>query len=124
MRGEEVGTIEVNVESSTIEPKSTKEFKAIVPVTGEFGRHKAFLNIEYGDKLRANLYDTTFFTVVPLKFLMICFAILIIVSLILTLWYLYRERKHVPVDDESVAMYIRTGALSDIKDHDINLKNN
>jgi hypothetical protein len=122
VRGEEVGAIPVNLDGQTIAPKSTAEFSAIVPETGEFGRHKAFLNIEYGDKQKANLYDTTYFTVVPLKLLALIFAILLAVSLILTFWYLYRERKHAPLDDESVAMYVRSGALSDTKDHDINLK--
>ncbi len=122
IRGKEVATVPVNPERLTIASRGSKKFTAPMPDTGTFGRHKAYLNVEYGSKQRANIYDITFFTVVPLKILIALFLILLTCALALTLWYIYRTRKLQPVDDESVAMYVRTGEYSELQHHDINLK--
>lgn len=125
VRGREVASLPVNTEGRSIGAGERVSFVSILPETGAYGRHKAFLSLEYGTTQRANLYDTTFFTIVPLKIILIIFAALLGVTLLLTLIYIYRSRsKHEAVDDESVAMYIRTGVHSNLKDHDINLKNN
>lgn len=125
VRGREVASLVVNIENIMIASGEKKTFSSMVPSTGAYGRHKAFLNLEYGTQQRANLYDTTFFTVVPIKIIIAVFGALLLLALLLTMLYIYRTRgKHEASDDESVAMYVRTGVHSNLKDHDINLKQN
>lgn len=120
VRGFEVGAVPLNSEQVTLAPGERTAFEASAPDTGSFGRHKAFLSLEYGQKQRANLYDTTFFTVVPITLLIIAFAVLLIISVLLTLLHLRRGQARVNlVEDDAVSMYIRTGELSNKKDHDI-----
>jgi hypothetical protein len=124
MRGVEVGTVEVNHEGRTIMPKETAEFKVQAPATGSFGRHKAFLSLDYGTKQRANLYDTTFYTVIPLQLIIISFVVLMAAALASTFLYLRRHKNHSHhvVHDEHVPLYVRKGLSSDSKDHDVNLR--
>lgn len=122
VRGKEVGAMAVNAEGTTIAPGTTERFTATVPETAAYGRHKAFLNLEYGTTQRANVYDTTFFTVVPLRLLLATFVLLIVLSVLLTLLYLRKQRTPYHVEDDAVALYVRDGIHSDLKDHDIILK--
>ncbi len=125
VRGREVGNLAINTDGRVLAPGDKVAFSGTLPDTGVYGRHKAFLNLEYGSTQRANLYDTTFFTVVPVRLILAIFGCLLFLSLVLTLLYLRRSRKATThYDDESVAMYVRTGVHSNIKDHDINLKQN
>lgn len=124
VRGNEVAAVPVNEAGQTVSPKETVTFEAKAPDTGVFGRHKAFLNLEYGTMQRANVYDTTFFTVVPIRLLIILFVGLLVVSLVLTLLYLYRRQRTQPHEDDMVSLYVRDGVHSNLKDHDINLKHN
>jgi hypothetical protein len=125
VRGSEVGSVPVNTERTVLSPGERKTFVSSATTTGAYGRHKAFLNIEYGEAQRANLYDTTFFTVVPLKLLIVIFAVLMLVSVFGTILYAY-SKKPVEVYEEegSVPMSIRSGVQSDQQVHDINLKQN
>ena len=82
---------------------------------------KALLNVEYGTAMRANLYDTTYFNVVPVMYLVALFLLLLFISLGLALWY--HRSKSEPYDVENeVAVYVRKGTVGEEKDHDINLK--
>ncbi len=123
-KGIEQTSIPVNPESVEIRPQSTEHFTAPLGDTGYIGRHKAYINIEYGTNVRANVYDTTYFTVVPLRMIVALFVALLFVSILLTLVYHRRSRgSFVYEDDESVSVYVRTGQSGPEKDHDINLKN-
>jgi len=122
VRGKEVASVPVNQENTVIAAGERVTFNAALPDTGNFGRHKAFLNLEYGSAQRANVYDTTFFTVVPLFYIAMLFVALLAVTVLLTVLYIVRNRKHASIDEESVAMYIRTGVHTELADHDINLK--
>ncbi|MFN3692820.1 MAG: hypothetical protein ACK4SL_01815 [Candidatus Paceibacteria bacterium] len=125
VRGREVASILVNTENKTLKAGETVAFTGSVPKGSMYGRHKAFLDVEYGELQRANLYDTTFFTVVPLQTILVLFGILLAGSLFLTLLYIYHGRKPIHHEDsENLPMYIRNGVHSDLKDHDINLKQN
>ena len=125
VRGREVASIPVNSEKQSLKAGETVAFTGEVSKSGMYGRHKAFLDVEYGELQRANLYDTTFFTVVPLKTILVLFGILLAGSLFLTLIYIYRGRQPVDHhDNETLPMYVRNGVHSDLKDHDINLKQN
>ncbi len=125
VRGREVASIPVNTDKQSLKSGETVAFTGSVPKSGLYGRHKAFLDVEYGELQRANLYDTTFFTVVPLQTVLVLFGILLAGSLLLTLIYIYRGRQPVDhPDNETLPMYVRNGVHSDLKDHDINLKQN
>ena len=123
VRGREVASLAVNTDKQVLKPGDSVAFSGVVPKTGMYGRHKAFLDVEYGERQRANLYDTTFFTVVPLKSILIRFVALLITTLLLTIMYIMRgHRVRMVHDNETLPMYIRDGVHSDLKDHDINLK--
>lgn len=125
VRGREVAAVAINTDGRMINPNETVTFETSIPNTKTYGRHKAFLNIEYGESLRANLYDTTFFTIVPIKMLLAIFGLLLLLTLLITLMYIMRSRKgHKDVEDDSVAMYVRSGVHSETQHHDVNLKNN
>ena len=124
MRGVEAGSVKFNDAGRTISPHEVADFKLKAPATGSFGRHKAFLSIDYGTKQRANLYDTTFYTVIPLLLIGISFAVLMSMSLLITYLYIRRQnaRGGQVVHDEHVPLYVRKGLSSDHKDHDVNLR--
>lgn len=119
--GEEQASVKVNSKAVAIDPGKTQVFTAAIPDIGVIGRHKAFLNIEYGTNQRANLYDTVYFNVVPLKLLIALFAILLVMSIVLALFY-HRTRNRYVGENEDVAVYVRSGTIATEKDHDINLK--
>lgn len=121
-KGIEVSAMDINPDAQTINQNSKILFSQKLPDLGPIGRHKALLNVEYGTGLRANLYDTTYFNIVPIVPLIIVFSVLLFVSLLLTLWYHRGMRSREIVPDEDVAVYIRNGTQSAEKDHDINLK--
>lgn len=120
-RGVELQTIPVNPENKTITPQNKETFEYVIPKLGVIGRHKAFLNVEYGTAVRANLYDTTYFNVIPILYLALAFAFLLITSLLLALWY-HRSKSSVNDYEEEVSVYVRSGVVGAEKDHDINLK--
>lgn len=124
-RGEEVGTVPLNPDKTTVDPGATVEFSAPIESAGLFGRYKAFLQLDYGNTQRATLYDTAFFYATPLWALGALFAsILVVVGFILYL--LRRSFVDHEFDNEvgHVRMSINQGAISDNKDHDISLKKN
>lgn len=120
-RGVEVTSIPVNPERKEIKPGSNEKFEQTIPYLGIIGRHKALLNIEYGTTQRANLYDTAYFNVVPLVYLVLSFVIMLLGSIMLALYY-NKKRNKLVVDQGDVSMYVRSGIVGIEKDHDINLK--
>ena len=119
--GVEKAAVAVNPEGKTIEAGSTQTFSTQIPDIGMIGRYKAFLNLEYGTEARANLYDTVYFNIIPISYLIAIFLVLLILSIILALYY-HRSRSYHEEDSESVSMYVRSGVTGPEKDHDINLK--
>lgn len=123
VRGTEQGSVVVNPEQKEIRPQSSLTFTTTIPDIGAIGKHKAFINIEYGSTQRANVYDTAYFNIVPIGLLLTIFVTLLVISVIVTLLYHRRTRTRVVSDDEEeVAVYVRTGITGAEKDHDINLK--
>lgn len=120
-KGVEVAAIPVNPEEKTVTQNSKVVFSQNLPDLGPIGRHKALLNVEYGTNLRANLYDTTYFNIVPIIPLTLLFVFLLLTSLLLAWWYHTSRRFELPAD-EDVAVYVRSGVTTSEKDHDINLK--
>jgi hypothetical protein len=120
-KGNERASVVLNTEHRTIDPGKKESFSATVPTMGVIGRYKAFLNVEYGATQRANLYDTVYFNIVPIKWLIITFITLVLLSGFLALYYHKRSVK-IHDDDDTVAVYVRNGINGPEKDHDINLK--
>jgi hypothetical protein len=120
--GIELQAIVLNGAKSSIEPGNSLELKEEVPDELQMGKYKAFLSLEYGETQKASLNDTAFFYVLPLKKLMIIFAILLIFAIALALFVHRRYDTEDGSDDgvADVAMYIRS-SRSESKDHDIDL---
>ena len=121
--GKERASAKINTENVSIEPGARHSFTVVVPSSlGTIGKYKAFLNVEYGTLQRANLYDTVFFNLVPLKLLIAAFVAMLVVSVVLTLMFHRRRAGRDEEDEEHVAVYVRSGVNGPEKDHDINLK--
>jgi hypothetical protein len=120
-RGVELESIIVNSDKKTIAPGSKETFVQTVPDIAVIGRHKALLNVEYGVGLRANLYDTTYFNIVPITYLMLLFGLLLSAALLLAFWY-HKTHFRVNEDKDEVSVYVRSGTIGVEQEHDINLK--
>lgn len=121
-RGVELKSVPVNPEQKSIQPGGKEKFASPLPDLGVIGHYKALLNVEYGEKQKANLYDTVFFNIVPILYLALLFGFLLLISVALVLYY-HRSRNKHPEENEEVSVYVRSGKTGVEKDHDINLKN-
>ena len=121
-RGEEIAAVPVNEAQKSIQANNTEKFSQSLPDVGTIGRRKALLNIEYGSSQRANLYDTTYFNVVPIIPLIVVFVLLLLLAILLVLYYHRRTNRPEEVDHEEVSVYVRKGTSTPQFDHDINLK--
>lgn len=120
-RNREVAELSLTGNQEAVPPGETVSYAMTVPATGAWGRHKAFLQIDYGVNQRASVYDTAFFHVVPLIQLIILFVIVLAVSVGLVLWY-QRRYDDDEDDEETVFVQVREGITTDDTDHDINLR--
>lgn len=119
--GAEVSAITVNEENVTIPPGGEHVFTAAMPTEGLFGKYKAFLTIEYGSEQKANVQDTSFFYVLPLKKILIIFGIVMLGAVIFA-WILHKKYFDDEVDDsEYLSFHIRENQ-SEPKEHDLDLK--
>lgn len=121
-RGVEIAAVLVNEEQKSIQANNTEKFSQVLPDVGTIGRRKALLNVEYGVAQRANLYDTTYFNVVPLIPLILSFGLLLLLSILLVMYYHRRANQPVDFEHEEVSVYVRKGTSTKLYDHDINLK--
>jgi hypothetical protein len=86
--GEEVAALDVNQQGMTIEPDISGQLASAWDAGSRFGRYKAMLDVEYGDKQRGTLQDTVFFWLIPWKEMLAVFLSLGVVFLSLTMyWY-------------------------------------
>lgn len=125
VRGNEVSALSINAEGVSLEPKSEQTFTLVVPEELAIGRHKAFLQMGYGSNQAANVYDTNFFTVIPVQWLLLVFVLLLCITGFLSWWYhrsLVRSRTVVSDNDGEVALMINQNTNRPSHDHDINLK--
>ena len=122
--GYEVTAVPVNPEAIAIDEKGEASFTGEIPRELPLGKYKALLSVEYGDTQTASLHDTSFFYVLPLKWLIIIFAVVLSFAVLLALYV--HKKYDVGEEDtgaEDVALYIRQGK-SEGKDHDIDLTKN
>jgi hypothetical protein len=66
-KGEEVGVVPVNADGGEITPEKVQTLAAAWDANGRFGKYKAYLDIEYGDRQVAAVNDTVYFWVLPWK---------------------------------------------------------
>ncbi len=120
--GNEVGAVPFNGEGAKLEPGAAQDFSIGLPESLGFGKHKAYLDIEYGSQL-AQVQDTTFFYIVPLKTLIGIFFALLALTLFLA-WKVHRRYGRFEDSYESIGSVPFTvrSAPSTAKDHDIDLK--
>lgn len=123
-RGIELTSFAVNTEGKEINPGEIVTIQESLPLSEEIGRFKANLILEYGENTKANIYDTTYFYLVPIKILVLLFVALLFVS-IFTTWLFKRVFMIHESDEEfdEVTMYVKEGHNANPQDHDINLKN-
>lgn len=120
--GVEVGSLSVNADNVVIPAGGEHEFTAQVPVSGLFGKYKAFLNVEYGSSQLASVQDTSFFYVFPLKKLLLIFGVMSVVFIIVALFVHRRYFSEHLEEADTVHVHVRN-SMSEPQHHDIDLKN-
>lgn len=120
--GKEVGSSVVNPDNVVISPGEEHVFETTVPADGLFGKYKAFLNVTYGESQTANVHDTSFFYVIPLRTVLIILGLLILI-VALTAWYMHKKYFDEELIDDSEQLMLRMKeGVSDSVHHDIDLK--
>lgn len=125
-RGVEVSSVVVNTDAVSIPSGGTETITAEIPFYNELGRYKANLNLEYGQNLQANVFDTTQFYMMPLPLMIMLFGGILVIAII-ALFLLRRSFVEYDEEDEDVTelpLYIKDGHEPNPQDHDIDLKNN
>jgi hypothetical protein len=84
--GEEVATLDVNQQGTMLDPNISGQMASAWDAGSRFGRYKAMLDVEYGDKTRGTLQDTVFFWLIPWKEMLAVFFSLGVVVLSLTFY--------------------------------------
>ncbi len=119
--GTEIGTLPVNESATVVAPGAELTLQQEIPDDMKMGKYKALLSVEYGEHQTASLNDTAFFYVLPLKQILIIFAVVLLLAIIIAL--IVHRRYDTNTHEEgvsAVAMYIRQ-SRSESKDHDIDL---
>ncbi len=125
-RGNEVSS--VLLAGDSIDPGSVGVIKTEIPPTNGLGKFKANLSLNYGANQAASLFDTTFFYLMPLHWMIALFLGVLVISVLTVL--LMKKAFGGDSDGDNyedsfseVTMYVKDGHSPDPKDHDINLKN-
>lgn len=122
-RGVEVMAVPFNESAEAIAPGEKKVLSGTVPLEADLGRYKANLALQYGEKQRAALYDTTSFYMIPLPILIgILLTIIIISTLIAVLFRRAFAQSGFHDEPDEVTMFVRDGHDGTPQDHDIDLK--
>lgn len=123
-RGIEINSFAVNTKSQAINPGESITIEESLPIDQKMGRFKANLTLEYGEETKANIYDTTYFYLVPMKIFIFILLALLIVSVFIT-WLFKRVFMVNEYEEEfgEVTMYVKDGHDANPQDHDIDLKN-
>ncbi|OGF24930.1 hypothetical protein A2303_06485 [Candidatus Falkowbacteria bacterium RIFOXYB2_FULL_47_14] len=96
-KGEEVAELPVNETGATIAPNGSGQYESVWDVQKGFGKYKARIEIEYGEKDRRDLSDTVFFWILPLPLLLIIAGGLFLSAVVLTVILFkktYRSHHH------------------------------
>lgn len=90
--GEEVATIPLNEEGEEVQPGGQKLFQGIWKARG-FGRYKAQIVLEFGDKQFQTYQDSVFFWLLPWPILL-CLIMILTGIVLLLLYTLHRAHTH------------------------------
>lgn len=124
-KGEELHSIPVNTDQLTVPPGETVTITSELPFDNELGRYKANLSLQYGQKQRALLYDSTQFFMMPLHIILLMLVIAVLVGL-LVFFLLHRSLSLAHHDDDEhgfdLPFMVRDGHDAEPKHHDIDLK--
>jgi len=121
--GVELASVPVNDNKVLVAPGEKTTMRVAIPLENHLGRFKANLDLQYGEKQRATLYDTAQFFMLPLPYLialMISFILLVFVLF----WLLHRSLSHRHAhghDEHDVPLFVRSSHEPNPKDHDIDL---
>lgn len=125
-KGEELTAITVNPKKTAILPGERTEYSEALPFLGQFGKNKAYLSLNYGNKNQAALFDTAFYYSVPWYYIAGLGLLLLIVLMSLILLF----RRLTPTTDQyletglyELPMFVKDGKDHQPYDHDLNLKN-
>jgi hypothetical protein len=123
--GRELTAVPVNTERLEIAPGERIVMTEPLPFVERLGRHKAYLNLKYGENGTAAVFDTAFYYSVPWYYIAALFIFLTLV-LSLVAWVFkrafasdYRE----PDEVFEVPLFVRESHDHETFDHDIDLKN-
>jgi len=119
--GKEVSTIPVNAEEVSVPPGGEHVFTATVPLSGLFGKYKAFLSVEYGGAQRGSVQDVGFFYALPLHI-----VILVVGGLLVLVagaaWYTHRKYLDDNDEDDSDTLMVHVrDTKSDPVHHDLHI---
>jgi len=121
-RGREIAAGIVNADQESVFPGESATFMATIPTDHDLGRVKANVNLSYGNKQQASLYDSTYFYMVPLPLLITAIALFALVLFIIILLLRRNIAQSSTVEEGGdVLMYVKDGHNPNPKDHDIDL---
>lgn len=120
-RNQQVGQVDVNSLRTSIEKGTSTKFEIQwTSDDGGFGKFKAKLEAEYGNKTKRDLQDTIYFWVFPTKYLIFFGVGLFTVTFLLT-FLLFRKSRHVKYGYRADNIIYEEDDYED--DEIINLKN-
>lgn len=88
----EVGNLQINPHKTKIEPQKSEVFQIEWKTKEGFGKYKAVLNAEYGQKVKRDLQDTIYFSILFWQFLLFLFLLFLILAILL-IWLIFKIRK-------------------------------
>jgi len=88
----EVSSLKINPQKEKIGIQETKTFEISWQTKGGFGKYKALLSAEYGQKTKRDLQDTIYFSILSWQFLLI-FVSFFFVLIIFSLWLILRAKR-------------------------------
>lgn len=120
--GEEMDAIEVNAESLIVPPGETVTITSEIPFSNQLGRFKANLALQYGEKQKASLYDTTQFFMMPLHIIILMLLVAVLLALLI-FFLLHRALQYKEDHEEGIELpfMVKDGHDAEPKDHDIDL---
>jgi len=124
-RGNEVASLPVNPSGEAVRAGAETTFTSSVPMDGLMGKYKAHLSLNYGTVKINTLQDTVYFYILPWKKLLIMFAILLVATIAIVLFFHYRSKRLYEDDDDfdsDVLPLTLRDSRSESKSHDIDMK--
>jgi hypothetical protein len=88
-KGQEISTLSINEEERILTPETNAKYIYNWDGNSSFGKYKATLNLEYGNKNKKDLSDVIYFWVLPINLIILFGSILLLILII----FLYLQIK-------------------------------